>query len=275
MERYCSRLLRAVSSRKYPYASLNRRVLETQQLHVIRDTFNLRDALPRYTLAYNPQTRVACEVQTPDNRYADLELIGPRRKLNLKQPDLAALRTRLAVHIMTQNNVRSRSLVISQLPDTIEQWAKINIKDGDIISSRMGDNRQEENQRVATFCQYEQLIDVLARNHRARPVLNGQTYFGELERILVVQLPKNPRINQATDRTLILLDIHSCDTHADPFGFFEYERFSQREIVDASGVRGLVGRIKNGSKWTFVRRPGVFEHATYIDEEEDKNIIDD
>lgn len=267
MERYCCRLLRSVSSRKFPYASLNRRILETQTLHVIRDTFNLRDALPRYTLAYNPQTRVRWEAD--EGPYSDIQLTGPRRILRLDSSDLAALKLRIAIHLMTQNDVRNRALVLSQLPVQIEQWAKIRLKDGDTVFSRLGTNRAEENQRIASFCQYELLIDRLARDRAAEPVLDGQTFFGELERILVVEIPKNEQINQGTDQTLVLLDIHSCVTAVDRFGFFEYERHGSREVVDASALRALVGRIKNGVKWTFVRRPGVFEHASYTNDDVD------
>lgn len=266
MERYCSRLLRAVTSRKYPYASLNRRILETQTLHVIRDTFNLRDSLPRYTLAYNPRTRVSWEAE--EGPYSDIRLIGPRHTLNLNGSEHVALKSRIAVHVMTRNNFQNRQLVLSQLPKNIEQWTKIQIKDGDTISSRLGDNRKEEDQRVATFCQYELLVDALARDHRVDPVLDGKTSFGELERILLVQLPRNERIHQISDETLVLLDVRSCVTQMDTFGFVEYERHGPREIIEASALRALVGRIKNGSKWTFVRRPGVFEHATYVDDDD-------
>lgn len=267
MERYCSRLLRAVTSRKFPYASLNRRILETQTLHVIRDSFNLRDALPRYTLAYNPRTRISWKAE--EGPYSDIQLVGPRRVLDLQQSEYMALKSRIAVHIMTQNDVQNKTTVLSQLPRTVEQWAKIRIEDGDTVSSCLGDNRQEENKRTATFCQYELLVDALARDHGVPPVLDGKTFFGELERILLVKVARNERINQETDETLVLLDIRSCVTQVDTFGFFEYETWGPRAVVDASTLRALVGRIKNGAKWTFVRRPGVFEHATYVDDDDE------
>lgn len=268
MERYCSRLLRAVSSRKYPYASLNRRILETQSLLAIRNIYNLQDSLPRYTLAHLPRTQAVLE--TKQGRYSDLRLIGPSQVLKLEQTEHASLRNRIAIHLMTQNGVRSRSLVLSHLPKKITQWAKIHLDDGgDVVSSVHGDNRSEDNQQVATFCQYELLVDSLAHDRTVQPVLDGKTFFGELEQILVVQLRRNREINQLKDEILVLLDIRSCDTLQDAHGFYEYERYGPREIVDASALRAAVGRIKNGVKWTFVRRPGVFEHATYTYEESD------
>ncbi|KIO28971.1 hypothetical protein M407DRAFT_71182 [Tulasnella calospora MUT 4182] len=268
MERYCSRLLRAVSSRKYPYASLNRRILETQSLLAIRNSFNLQDALPRYTVAHQSRTQESWEDEEK-SQYSDLKLVGPSRILRLDEDKLDSLKKRIAVHIMTRNGVANRSLVLSSLPQKILQWSKIQIKDGDIVSSLHGDNRQEENQRTANFCQYELLVDALARNHDVAPVLDGKTFFGEVERIFLMQLSRNPKLNQPKDEIIILLDIHSCITHTEAHGFFEYERYGSREVVDGSALRAVVGRIRQGAGWTFVRRPGVFEHATYAYEDED------
>ncbi|KAG8961242.1 hypothetical protein FRC05_006265 [Tulasnella sp. 425] len=269
MERYCSRLLRAVTSRKHPYTSLNRRILETQTLLAIRNTFNLHDALPRYTLAYDPHTTTGWEAEE-DGPYSDIKLHGPRRVIRLDPSEFASLRNRIAVYLMTRNHLSNRASVLSHLPKKISQYTKIQLKDGDTVSSVHGSNRLEENQRLATFCQYELLVDALARNRTVRPVLDGRTFFGELERVFVLRLRQNPAIKQNQDETLVLLDIHSCDTSVDTYNFFEYERHGAREIVDASALRAVVGRIRNGSKWTFVRRPGVFEHATYIYDDEDE-----
>ncbi|KIO27430.1 hypothetical protein M407DRAFT_73261 [Tulasnella calospora MUT 4182] len=270
MERYCSRLLRAVSSRKHPYASLNRRILETQTLLAIRNTFNLQESLPRYTHAHTPRAQ---EVFTAkQSRYLDIRLIGPSRALDLSQNEHTSLRNRIAVHLMTQNGVANRSLVLSHLPKKAIQWAKIHLDDGgDIISSVHGDNRHEDNQRTATFCQYEQLVDSMARDRTVQPVLDGKTFFGELERIFVVHLRQNQEINQLKSETVVLLDIRSCDTHQEAHGFYEYERHGPREVVDASTLRAAVGRIKSGVKWTFVRRPGVFEHASYTHDESESD----
>lgn len=270
MERYCSRLVRAVTSRKYPYASLNRRILETQTLLSIRNIFDLHDALPRYTLGHDPLTTACWETEEEDGPYSDIKLVGPRRVVKLDGSEFAALRNRIAVHLVTRNGLPNRASVIPHLPKKISQYTKIQLKDGDTVSSVYGNNRLEENQRLATFCQYELLVDRLARDRTVKPVLDGRTFFGELERVFILRLRQNPAINQAHDETLILLDIHSCDTSVDPFEFFEYERHGAHEVVDASALRAVVGRIRNGSKWTFVRRPGVFEHANYVYDDEDE-----
>lgn len=267
MERYCSRLLRAVSSRKYPYTSLNRRIFETQTLLAIRNTYELHEALPRYTLGHNSRVQNAWEDEQ-STQYSDLKLIGPSRVVELDQ-GLDPLRNRIAIHLMTRNNVTSRSLVLSHLPKKILQWAKIQIKDGDVVSSVHGDNREEENQRTASYCQYELLVDSLARYRTVAPVLDGKTFFGELERVFMLHLRRNEAIKQFEDEVILLLDIRSCNTSTDADGFFEYQNYGPREVVDASALRAVVGRIRQGNTWTFVRRPGVFEHATYTYADED------
>lgn len=271
MERYCSRLLRAVSSRKYPYTSLNHRILDTQSLLAIRNSFNLQEALPRYTLGHDSRIEDAWDGQK-DSQYSDLKLIGPSRVLELSQDGLDSLRTRIALHLMTQNHVTNRSLMLSSMPKKILQFTKIQIKDGDVVSLLHGDNRHEENQRIASFCQYELLVDSLAHNRSVAPVLDGKTFFGELERVFLLYLPQNRKINQPEDEVIVLLDIHSCNTSTDTYGFFQYDKHGPREVVDASTLHAVVGRIKEGATWTFVRRPGVFEHATYTFEDKDDDF---
>lgn len=271
MERYCSRLLRAVSSRKHPYASLNRRILETQGLHAIRNAYNLHDSLPRYTPAH--MSRPGSTWETNEEPYQDVRLYGPTRVLQIQQREFSSLRNRLAVFIMTRNGLggEDRAQVLDALPAKVLQWSKIALKDGDTVTSRLGDNRREENQRCATFCQYELLVDLLAHNPSAEPVLEGRTFFGELDRIILVHLQANDNIDQANDETLVLLDIHSCNSKKDRHGFYEYERWAAREIVSAESLRGVVGRIKNDTKFTFVQRTGTFENALYVDEDGGNN----
>lgn len=272
MERYCSRLLRAVSSRKHPYASLNRRILETQSLHAIRNAYNLHDLLPRYTPAH--MARPGSVWETNEEPYEDIRLYGPTRALQLRKREFASLRNRLAVFILTRNGLGGeyRGQALDALPDEVIQWSKIQLKDGDTVASRLGDNRREENQRCTTFCQYELLVDLLAHIPSAEPVLEGRTFFGELDRIILVNLQANHGIDQAKDEVLILLDIHSCKTFRDRHGFYEYERWAAREIVGAESLRGVVGRIeKTKTVFTFVQRVGTFENASYVDEDHEIN----
>ncbi|KAG8934651.1 hypothetical protein FRC01_001387 [Tulasnella sp. 417] len=267
MERYCSRLLRAVSSRKFPYTSLNRRILDTQTLLALRNAHELQEALPRYTPGHDSRIQNAWEDER-NPQYSDLKVIGPSRVIELDQ-SLNSLRNRIAIHLMTRNDVTNRSLVLSCLPKKILQWAKIQIKDGDVVSSLHGDNREEDNQRITSYCQYELLVDSLAHDRTVAPVLDGRTFFGELERVFLLHLPRNQAIKQPKDEIILLLDIHSCKTSTDTYGFFEYQHHGPREVVDASALRAVVGRIKQGTTWTFVRRPGVFEHATYTYEDDE------
>ncbi|KAG8958518.1 hypothetical protein FRC00_002657 [Tulasnella sp. 408] len=115
---------------------------------------------------------------------------------------------------MTLNRITNRALVLSHIPKEASQWAKIHLDDGgDIISSVYGDNRHKDNQRVATFCQFEQLVDAVAHDRTVEPVPNRKTFFGELERIFVMHLHRNPVINQRKSEIFILLDIRLCDTY--------------------------------------------------------------
>lgn len=49
MEWFCGLLSRAVTSRKHPYASLNRWIREIQTLHAVRNMYDLHERLPIHT----------------------------------------------------------------------------------------------------------------------------------------------------------------------------------------------------------------------------------
>lgn len=63
-----------------------------------------------------------------------------------------------------------------------------------------------------------------------------------------------------------LLDIEPCIMSIGKYGFYEYQNFRACEVVEATAARGLIGRIYDRGRWTFVRATwDVIEHAYYHD----------
>ncbi|KAG8961974.1 hypothetical protein FRC05_005650 [Tulasnella sp. 425] len=85
MERFCGHLARAISSRKHPYASLNRRIHEIQSLHAIRHIYRLEAELPPYTAMYDSADLPRYEDL---NHYPEITLLHPRRVLSFEADDL-------------------------------------------------------------------------------------------------------------------------------------------------------------------------------------------
>lgn len=233
MERYCGLLSRAVSSRKHPYSSLNRRILEIQTLHSIRNMYDLDKRLPIYTTMYASEPPPS--YYDPVN-YPDLTLLHPQSTISFARDGLLDLRHRIAIHLATRYKVNVATASQAILPSVI-QWGRVRIEDSDVVYSNLGYSRKEENRRDATFIQYELLVDIHARRRAVEP---------EFE----------------------LMDVKTCNVARDPYGFFEYTTYGSSEVVDGSSLRALVGRIMDRGKWVFVRRTGVVEHAEF-DEDDD------
>ncbi|KIO24551.1 hypothetical protein M407DRAFT_76825 [Tulasnella calospora MUT 4182] len=264
MERFCGKLVRAVSSRKHPYSSLNRRILELQlTLHAIRHAYNLGDRIPPSSTMFNSEPP---ETYHDIDRYEELTLLHPKRSLSFARDGLNDLRRRIAVHLATVHDV-SVAVAMMAIPETIVQWGRARIKDADIVHSHVGYPRREENQRNATFIQYEQQVDRNARWRRREVDMEAWTFFGRLDRIICCEVLPNQAMGIPEPEPLILLDVKLCNTERDAFGFYEYSTFRYSEIVDGTCLRALVGRILDRDKWVFVRRQGAMEHAEFIDEE--------
>ncbi|KIO25359.1 hypothetical protein M407DRAFT_210635 [Tulasnella calospora MUT 4182] len=120
-----------------------------------------------------------------------------------------------------------------------------------------------EHHRDATFIQYKLVIDRLAHRHRKTPVFQANTYFGQLERAFVIRLEPSEALQTADVVSLILMDVNMCDTSRDRYGFWEYDKFRYREVINGTTIRALVGRMRDREKWVFVQRLGAIEHASF------------
>lgn len=265
MERFCGLLSRAVTSRKHPYASLNRRIREIQTLHAVRNIYDLHERLPIHT-----PTRSSGDLPPSyhdPNCYPEITLLHPRRTITFAREDLDDLHRRIAIHLATRYNV-SISVARQAVPDAIIQWGRVQIKDSDIVNSHLGCAQREDNQRNATFIQYELLVDIHARHHSRRSEFEPVTFFGRLDRVFVCEIPPTPALGLVRTTPLVLMDIKICNTVRDQYGFYEYTTYRHSEVIDGEGIRALVGRIQDRGKWVFVRRKGAMEHMDYVDEDD-------
>lgn len=222
--------------------------------------YNLEDRLPVYTAMYNTRT---FPTYNDPVEYPEITLLHPRKMLNLTSPPFASLRRRLIKYIVTQYNI-TWAIADSSLPTTVEQWGRVRIEDADTVNTSCGYSRKEGNTRDATYIQYELVVDTQAHRPNAPPDFQPRTFFGQLERAFVCTLcPVNGF--DGPSQPLVLLDVNMCNTIQDRYGFWEYEDFRYREIINGTSIRALVGRIRDRGKWVFVQRSGAIEHASYSD----------
>jgi hypothetical protein len=80
MERFCGALARANKSRRYPYSSLNRRVLQLAQLSQIKHSYGLAEELDLEERRQN----IVSGVQY--GGYSDLRFVTPKRERSIQRP---------------------------------------------------------------------------------------------------------------------------------------------------------------------------------------------
>lgn len=271
MERYCGRLLRSVSSRKHPFASVVRRILELGALAAIRHRFDLQAALPTYSplsLSITKPTKLP--------GYPTLHLLTPHCNLDLSSSmELKSLHDRIAVYFVTRWDKKgAKPFIKKHIPLTIEQYGRVQVIGHDTITACRAYSSDQTGRRDATFLQYEQLVDQYADDINRPAVMKPFTFYGQLQRVLVVTIQPAPGIPVKETSTFVLLDILPCATTEDRYGYQEYTTTRAMEIAEAMAIRALVGRIFDRGKWVIVKRPGISEHADYQDVDDDDAASD-
>lgn len=274
MERYCGHLTRSIASKKHPYGSLNRRVLDLGTLGNICDMYNLATVLPSISLMREPN---------PDNvffspNHANIELLNPRRQLDLtSDAALKAFHARIVVHLATQWGCTTGSIK-HHVPTLVTQHGRLRILPGrDTVRACQAYRGDRMGLRDATYLQYELLVDRLAHRRNAPVDLQPHQFFGRLHRVISFTIQSTPTnkfpIPSESPTTFILMDIEPSNTTEDTHGFHEYTTSRAHEVVNGRQARALVGRIHDRGKWVFVRRSSGTENIIY-GEEDGANVVD-
>ena len=80
-----------------------------------------------------------------------------------------------------------------------------------------------------------------------------QNFFGQLKRILILELPPTQRLNLDGPTTVILaLNREVKATLRN--GIYYYKDFGVEEVVDLSTLQCLVGRIWDRDEWAIIDR---------------------
>lgn len=265
MERYCSVLSRAITSRKHPYASINRRIMELAALASIRNRYDLQDRLPHYSPMHNPRPLSRFSLDT----YPDHHLVGPRLTINFRAVD-PSLPRRIAAHIATQVEPQpDDNDVLRLLPPSAEQYAKVELDKGDLIWTMQ--YRRRHGERDRTYVQYSQLVDKHRGRRHVTPEFEKQVFFARLERAFVIDLPASPDVLQErTPTQKILLEISPCDATIDPISkLYSFRNIRAHEVIDCDCLEDSVGRIELDGTWYIIRRPGAMVHGE-VGEDDDE-----
>ncbi|TFY81334.1 hypothetical protein EWM64_g2680 [Hericium alpestre] len=145
MERYCGIIRPAIKSKKHPFASLDRYVVECAQITQIQLIYNLNDKPLSLLGSLQERQSQLRGMRAP--LYPMCTLLPPSRKSDpLDTLTMGRIEKSLATRYNKAKDIRSVKQCL--LSARIEQWAKVRIDDGDTIlavkSIGHGDNTQHD-----------------------------------------------------------------------------------------------------------------------------------
>ncbi|KAJ7612408.1 hypothetical protein DFH06DRAFT_1147325 [Mycena polygramma] len=234
MERFCGSLLPAIKSRRHPWASIDRRILELAQLFQIKAIYSLSTTLdlrPRRKIEKSGMSLAA---------YPRCVLVYPRQM----RPVAHGLLAKISRHLATCYSVTSAQ-ILPLVTSPIEHWGKIQwLEGGDMVhASEMG----KHGTRDMTHIKF-----------------NGQ--YGQLRLLLVVKLPPSDVINTTVTKIHLLAVVaRSVMTQRNRLNMQHTKgKYHAEEIVDADDLEFVVGRVPDRVEVRKIRKmlqqhPGVFK----------------
>ncbi|KAK0458724.1 uncharacterized protein EV420DRAFT_1620490 [Desarmillaria tabescens] len=258
MERYCGTIQPAIHSRRHPFASLARHVLEDAQLTQIKIYYDVVDEL-----SLRPSQRTpAGSLQIQE--YPTCRLLPPKA---VKQPtSLAPVYGALVTRLQHPLGTVKRYL---QNADIIE-WGKVQRIDSDagdtMRASELGTIRDDS--RDASWVRYEMLVDRHARRRNAAVNFVREMFYGQLQHIYVIHFG-SPCLQlglEDPETTFILAAIRSCkcieSEQIRGLDIHFYNSLGQLHVIDITAIQCLVGRVPCGeNKWAVIDRSGTLARA--------------
>ncbi|OSD02646.1 hypothetical protein PYCCODRAFT_1367075 [Trametes coccinea BRFM310] len=264
MERYCGALQPAIRSRRFPYASLNRYVVDQARLAQIK-------------LVYGPQARTQLALAPARiltgrhvHGYDTCVLLPAHTRTQLDR----GIIDKIVGALCTRFDTVPPNVIRQSLPHEVDEWGKVRIvNDGDTMRAAAMDSPRDD-KRDATFVRYELLVDANAR-YRNRPVvLQPATFFGQLQHIFEIQLsamPRNGYPGPNPPPPVVLAAIQTCTIQRSnvTLDIHYYSRMGGTDYVDIQTVQCVVGRIKDRGQYAVIDRSGSLSRALFVGESED------
>jgi hypothetical protein len=104
-----------------------------------------------------------------------------------------------------------------------------------------------------SLLQYTQLVDRHAHRTRKTPDFEEQNFFGQLGRILVLELPSARKLRLAKPTTVIVAVIREVKAKLKD-GIYYYKEFGLDVVVDLETIQCVVGRIQDRGEWALIDR---------------------
>ncbi|KAJ7131032.1 hypothetical protein C8R44DRAFT_904086 [Mycena epipterygia] len=264
MERYCGSLQPGIRSRRFPWASLDRYVVEQAQLTQIMTVYNVSSQLS----LVEPRTEIPGSFSDP--LYPSCILLPPKSPA---RSDVNQLKT-IAAALATRFDARMREVTVALQGALVEEWGKVRWVDSDegdtMRSCSLGITAEDS--RDATYVRYEMLVDKYARFKRREAEYELQTFYGQLTHIYRVHFSSPcPSLGIDEPTTYILAAIRACSLKPDDhqlrgLDIHFYSGYGHLDVIDIISLQALVGRVPEGNnEWAIIDRSGVLARAQWVD----------
>ncbi|KAJ7342463.1 hypothetical protein DFH08DRAFT_782878 [Mycena albidolilacea] len=262
MERFCGSIQPGIRSRRFPWASIDRYLVEVAQLTQIKTVYNVALELSLTAPAIDPQGSFS------DPDYPTCILLPPKSP---NRPNTNAIRS-IAIALSTRTGGKIGSITKALKDAVIEEWGKVRR-----IDSEAGDTMRScsvgilaEDSRDATYVRYEMLVDQNALYRNREEDFQLETFYGQLEHIYRIHLSDACRaLDTDGATTYILAAIRTCvlepeDRDLAGLDVHFYSRAGALDVIDITTVQSLVGRVKDVSnEWAIIDRSGVLARAEW------------
>ncbi|KAJ6538261.1 hypothetical protein DFH09DRAFT_930551 [Mycena vulgaris] len=268
MERYCGSIQPGIRSRRFPWASMDRHVLETAQLTQIKTLYNVFEELS----LTEPRAEIPGSFSDP--MYPSCILLPPKSPT---RPDAAQIKT-IAAALSTRSGTSMRDVNTALKTADVEEWGKVrrvDSEEGDTMRSCSLGTTAEDS-RDATYVRYEMLVDKQARFKRRAPELELQTFYGQLTHIYRVHFPEACALLKIREpTTYIFAAVRACvldpqDAQLRGLDIHFYSRHGHLDVIDITSLQALVGRVRDTSDvWAIIDRSGVLARAEWLGEDDE------
>lgn len=113
-------------------------------------------------------------------------------------------------------------------------------------------------------------VDKNARRRNAPIIWESGTFYGQLRHIIVVHCQAaSDQLGILGPTAIILAAIRTCKVEdkntlaASVLDIHDYSAMGELHVTDITGVQCLVGRVKDGSRWSIIDRSGSLARAIH------------
>jgi hypothetical protein len=105
-------------------------------------------------------------------------------------------------------------------------------------------------------------VDLHSHARKRAQELRLDTFYGQLEHIVVVHLSPSPALKLVSQTVVFLAVVRNCPvSHTNSLDIHFYQDLGRLDVVDITCLQCLVGRVRDGTRWAIIDRSGGLARA--------------